>query len=142
MDAETEVKVNVSDLGTAVNYNRISAILTSADNTVLCYGKATEAYGTGIGEYTFTIPAGVTGATKLYVFAEAVQDGNKTDYASNLVKVTDITPASQATPEKEDSQPDEEQPSSQKKTEAAYINPLTWNYAANQINSMCLVAQQ
>ena len=83
------MKVNVSSLGTAgtgVTYDTISGVLLYANGSLLCYGKAEEAFGTGIGNYTFTIPADITGGATFYVFAEDVNDTNKTDYASNMIE--------------------------------------------------------
>ena len=94
LSAGTTVCVNVSSLGTAgsdVTYDTISGMLVDASGTVLCYGKANETFGTGTGDYTFAIPAGVTGGARFYVFAEDVSqtstDVHTTDYASNMVAV-------------------------------------------------------
>lgn len=100
LSAGTTVVVNVSSLGTAgtgVTYDTVSGMLTDANGTVLCYGKANESFGTGTGDYTFTIPDGVTGGAHFYVFAEDVSqtttDITTTDYASNMVEPVYTAPA-------------------------------------------------
>ena len=153
---DSDVTVKVTDLGTEgidVDYTQISAMLLDSENTVLAYGKISGGEGLKTGEYTFKIPSGVTTASKLYVFAEDVKSSasvNLTDYASNMADVTtyNTTPANPSPSNQGDNNDDNssennnQQLSNNQKSTDTYVNPLVWNYVANQPGSRCLIEKQ
>ncbi|MEG2304307.1 MAG: hypothetical protein RSC17_02615, partial [Lachnospiraceae bacterium] len=69
---------------------QVSAMLMDGDGTVLCYGKINDQ--TSATSSYVTIPTGlVAGSYSLYVFAEDVNTGNKTDYATPVGTAIEIT---------------------------------------------------
>ncbi len=88
--------------------NQVSAMLADSTGTVLYYGKvSSDTVSDTVTQSSVTIPAGLTvGYYKLFVFAEQVNTGNLTDYASRLGDYVEIkvsapsptTPGSNPTP--------------------------------------------
>lgn len=77
-----DIVVKVTAQGSESSYNQTSALLVNEDNTVAAYGKIGE---NGTGDKTFTVPDTIlAGSYKLYVFEEQVNEGNLTDYASQV----------------------------------------------------------
>ncbi|MEF9941776.1 MAG: LPXTG cell wall anchor domain-containing protein [Lachnospiraceae bacterium] len=69
---------------------QVSAMLMDGDGTVLCYGKINDQ--TSATSSYVTIPTGLAaGSYSLYVFAEDVNTGNKTDYATAVGTPIEIT---------------------------------------------------
>lgn len=137
-----------SEAITLTDATQVSAMLTDSNGTVLYYGKVNND-NTAISS-TVTIPAGLSvGSYSLYVFAEDINDENKTDYASDLgtpIPVTVGNPPTPPAPHNDDSDnssdSDSNSGSSSNTKEEAYVNPLVWNYVANQKGSLCLIEHQ
>ena len=133
---------------TLTDATQVSAMLTDSNGTVLYYGKVNND-NTAINS-TVTIPVGLSvGSYSLYVFAEDINDENKTDYASDLgtpIPVTVGNPPTPPAPHNNDSDngsdSNSNDGSSSGTKEEAYVNPLVWNYAANQKGSLCLIDHQ
>ena len=146
------------DAGSGVTFNQISAMLVDDEGTdagtVVAYGKIADNVPAD-GNISVTIPStGVAdGDYQLKVFAEKVYSlatPNLTDYATNMASI-DVTvqnspPAPTPTPHHDDSDnssdSDSNSGSSSSTKEEAYVNPLVWNYAANQTGSLCLIEHQ
>lgn len=98
-----------------------------------------------------TIPSDVTtdAGSKLYVFAEEV-NSSATDYASDMVDVTSVesatinapSPSSGRSTSDNGNNGDSDNSNSSGSNEGTYVNPLVWNYAANQAGSLCLIEHQ
>lgn len=87
---EENLTIGHSEATTLKDASQVSAMLTNSDGTVLYYGKVNS--DTSATSSNVTIPAGLAvGSYNLYVFAEDVNDGNLTDYASALGTAISIT---------------------------------------------------
>ena len=139
LEANQEIEIDVKEISGP--YDNITAMVLSDDNTVLGYGKISDA-STGI--KTFTIPDTVIGGTKIKFFAEKWNVSNETDYAREGEIPTPTPP--QTPPSSDDrnsnSDSDSNSDSSSTTTEEAYVNPLSWYYEANPLGSMCLIEHQ
>lgn len=131
----TVVSIKVNSLGNIGSNYKIAAMLVDSSKTVLCYGWLNNGNVAATGNYSFTIPAGTNGGNRLYVFAEQMNSGNQTDYASRMVDVSygPSTPE----PEKDNNNND-----TTKKSEETYVNPLSWLYAGKKEGSLCVIEQQ
>ncbi|MDO5575136.1 MAG: DUF6273 domain-containing protein [bacterium] len=157
VEAGDTMHVNVSSVGTpdlGVSYTRLSAMLVETNGTVAAYGRLKDG-ATTESNLEVTIPSGIAnGNYTLKVFAEDVNTGNETDYASSMADISitvgeipnpNPTPIPNPTPtpeQKEDNDNKNTEESSSKENENTYVNPLKWRYPQNQPESLVLPEQQ
>lgn len=86
----TDINVSHSAANILPDATQVSAMLTDSNETILYYGSVNS--DTSATSSQFTIPTGLAaGNYNLYVFAEDVNGGNLTDYASALGNAIPIT---------------------------------------------------
>lgn len=124
----------------------VSAVITNDSDDILFYGKLEFATSGSDQTANITIPSSLAaGSYTLKIFNEQCNGDKRTDLSSdfkNIALIVTKAPSSDSNSGDSNDNSSSDSSSSTSESEYTYVEPLKWNYAKDNANSLCIITKQ